>query len=454
MSGNLRLVDQRRIEPAERAILGTALINQDAARVVAREMLPSDFLSLETLHAFEAICDLIGRGIVADFVTVAEELRRRGRLDQPMLTALGDFTVEATGVEALPFKSSLGQTTGTHAGHFARLIGERRAVRAAREAAARIVAEAEAGVRQTDDFVDRARAAVANALRSYVVLDRDRTKFDQDIERYVHALIDNRPSDLPPILTDLAPLDAVIGGIDREKLTVVAGRPGMGKSSFLAHLALVASARGERVVWFALEETRDTVLRRLVSIVSGIPSDAIHRRAWRGDDDIRALAAAHDALHGRPVHIICRRPISGARVADEVARVREAEGDVSLVLLDHTVLMREPGRWDGKKHAEVTQSIESLCAVAKNERAAVVAAHQLNRDVEHRRDRRPTLADLRESGSVEESARLVMFLYRPVRYAPDTADPQELQVLVAKNSDGRTGTVRLRFEEECVRIEA
>ena len=422
------------------ALLGAAMCAADAALAVVRDMRPDDFERPQDRAVFEAMRQLAASDIGIDLVTVYERLRQGGLLGR------------VGGILALSALAEAVTTTAYTPGHI-RLARERRAVRAMTRAAASVTERAAKGVRDVGEFVTASQAAVARAASELDAEDADRSDFAAQVDGFAEAVFDETKQKLPTVRTGLRPLDDMIGGIDREVLTLIAGRPGMGKSSMCLAFAVAALQRGDRVAWFALEERRSDIIRRMIAFTTGVPSNRIKARAWRTDEDLRAVSGALNLMRTFPLTLVCRPRIGSHDVSDECAAVRAAHGQVDLVIVDHTTLLRERGTF-ASTHARVTQSVQNLAALAKEEHAAVVAAYQLNREVEGREDRRPRLSDLRESGSPEEQARLVLMLFNPGYYDRDSPDPDwsTCHVNIAKNNDGPTGEVAIPFVRECTRF--
>ena len=250
------------------------------------------------------------------------------------------------------------------------------------------------------------------------------------------------------IKTGYREIDEKIGGFQRGEMVLVAGRPSMGKSSIAGCLALNFAKRGHSVFYQVAEGTNHALMCRLLSMHSRIPLTRIRTgRLW--DVDHGKLAAAHGVIGSYPLHLAdSERRWEKIKAGIQNQKLRDPKLDV--VIIDYIQLIRAGGNWRDNRQAEVTHISNEAKGLATGLKIVVILVCQLNREVEKRKTHRPMLSDLRESGSLEQDADVVMMLYRPAYYNEGKRDPKEADVCICKNRDGACGIASLRFEGECV----
>jgi replicative DNA helicase len=418
------------------AVLGSLMIAPNAAHDVSTIVQPNDFYVVKHGWVYEAILDLHERREPFDYVTVCDELGRRGRLDE-----LGGVVYLSQLVNGVP--------TAIHVEAYARIVRRTAQRRHLISAAGEIAKAAYDEEISADEAIDRAEAAVFGVARHNQrgVLRH----VGPDLSEY-YDFVSSRSGDPLGIPTGLVDLDRVMrgGGLPRSALVVVAARPSMGKSALLLRFALNAARRGKRAALFSLEMSREQIAQRLVSIESGIDG----RRLDKGDlteQEWEGFADASAALSELPFYLDDTPGVTPLEVRGKARRLH-AEHGLDLVLVDYLQLMA-PGRRLGNREQEVAYMSQSLKALARELDVPVVAASQLNRSLEHRRDKRPTLADLRESGAIENDADLVMFIYRDEYYDEETDTPGIAEVIVGKQRNGPTGKVDLFFNKTLTRFD-
>lgn len=237
-------------------------------------------------------------------------------------------------------------------------------------------------------------------------------------------------------------LDTLTSGFEPGNLILIGARPGMGKSSFMLSIALNMARKGKRVVVFSLEMSKKQILHRIFSLSSGVPLKNIRMGMITKEDFLRIVEAGLE-LRRLPVVF----DFSPARTTLEIRSIAQLK-QADIIFIDYLQLITPPKQYSSRQE-EVAAISRSLKLIAKDLNIPVVALVQLSRQTEHRSDKRPTLADIRESGQIEQDADIVMFLYRPEYYKKNPS-PEEaglVEVIVAKNRQGACGTVRLRFDK-------
>lgn len=416
---------------AEQALLGSILIEPSAVVRVASAVAADDFSRPAHGQIFAAVVALYSRREAVDIVTVLTELERRGAAEETGGAAYLTSLIERTPVAA-------------HVEHYAGLVGRaamrRRLIDAAGEIA-RIAYDDDAET--IDETVDKAESTIFKVFgerrRGGLVSVAD--LLDQYYERIEEIQRDREA--LVGVSSGFKDLDRTLGGMQASDLIIVAGRPGMGKTSWLTSVASnVAMGAGKTVALFSLEMSGDQVVQRLISAETGISTHKL-RVGDISFEETEMVMRAIGRLAPMPLYIDDTPGISPFELRTKVRRMAAEQG-VDLVIVDYLQLMSSGGRNENRVQ-EISLISRSLKGLAREVRVPVIAASQLSRAVESRADRRPQLSDLRESGSIEQDADMVLFLYRDAVYNEDTAKKNIAEVIVSKHRHGPTGTVELVF---------
>ncbi len=418
---------------AEEAVLGSVLIDPEAVFRVAPFLRPEDFFIVKNGWVWDVLLRVHERREPIDFVTVCNELEAREQLAE-----VGGPAYVSHLINVVP--------TAIHAEGYGRIV-ERASLRRKLLGAASDIAQlAYEESEDIDEVIDRAEQAlfgvserrvsrelapIAEAVRSYY----DRIQF-----LYEHR---GEPLGIP---TGFIDLDRLLGGLQRSDLIIVAARPGVGKTSLLLSIGLTAARRyHQRVAVFSLEMSSEQIVQRLVSQETGIDSQRlrlgeVHEDEW--DLFIKATSELSDTLM-----FLDDTPSISALQLRTKARRLHAEHGLDLILVDYLQLMSGDMRSENRVQ-EISSISRGLKALARELNVPVLAASQLSRAVEQRADKRPVLSDLRESGSIEQDADVVMFIYRDDMYDPDTERKHVTEILVSKHRNGPTGKVELYFKNE------
>lgn len=266
---------------------------------------------------------------------------------------------------------------------------------------------------------------------------------------YKSILTDAQPTHLLP--TFYPDLDRLIVGVPKGQLTAIGGRPGMGKSTLGINMLWKWASKGLPVLDVSLEETQETKAERLLSSVSGVDYDAKIRRRSCSPEEKELIGGALERVIAAPYHIAELFGATPRQVCQVIAEAKRKWG-IEAVVIDHLTKIREKRRQENR-HQEVTNVLGQLLPCAAENDVAMILICQLSREVEHRKDRHPVLADLRETGSIEEDCRLVWLLYRDEYYHPLTEHHNEIELAVAKNNNGRDGIVTLYADLDRMKIE-
>jgi replicative DNA helicase len=433
-AAQVQAVRNNRIPPhdldAEQSVLGAMLESREAIGNCLEILDASDFYKPAHTEIYETILELNARAEAVDAITVADELNRRDSLEQiggrPYIMGL---------LQAYP--------TASAAAHYARIVEEHGILRRLIEAGNKVQEIGFSMPEDVDDAVNAAEELVYEVgdrrLKSEVAMVKPLLG---DVMHKIELLYE-RGDSITGLASGFGDLDEMTTGFQPSNLIIVAARPAMGKSSLLGDFALSAALKqGQPVIIFSLEMGREEVVQRFLSSESRVDSQKL-RRGSLNDQDWPRLSAALGRLAEAPIFIDDSASISLMEIRAKSRRIQARFG-LGLVIVDYIQLMHGPRRSENRQQ-EVSEISRALKIMARELNVPVMCASQLNRAVEARGDKRPLLGDLRESGSIEQDADIVMLLYRDEVYNPDTEAKGEAEVIIAKHRNGPTGTVRLAF---------
>ena len=416
---------------AEQCVLGGMMLSKDAISDVLDVIKPHDYYRPAHQIVHDVILDLYGRGEPADAVTVAAELTRNGDIAR-----VGGAPYLHTLIASVP--------TAANAGYYARIVRERAILRRLIEVGTRIVQLGYAGDGDADELVDRAEAEI------YGVTDRRVSEDYLPLAEIMPGALDeieaigSRGGTLAGVPTGFGDLDALTNGLHPGQMVVIAARPAMGKSALALDIARAASVKsGLTCVLFSLEMSRNEITMRLLSAEARVPLHAM-RTGQLGEDDWTRLARRMSEVVDAPLFIDDSPNMSMVEIRSKCRRLKQRH-DLKLVIVDYLQLMSSPKRVENRQQ-EVSELSRSLKLLAKELQVPVVALAQLNRGPELRSDKRPLLADLRESGSIEQDSDVVILLHREDAYEPESPRAGEADLIVAKHRNGPTATVTVAFQ--------
>ena len=419
---------------AEEAVLGSILINPEALYEVAAFLQPEDFFIVKNSWVWEAILRIQERNDEIDYLTVIEELRQQGRLTELGGPAYITYLINHT-------------PTSIYAEAYGRIVERaslRRKMLAAASEIAQLAHEEDADINEVIDRAEQSLFEVTERrLNKELVPIRLAISDYFDRIEYLYQQPDV-PRGVPTGFTDL---DRLLGGLQKSDLCIVAGRPGMGKTSWLLSVALnAARAIKGRIAIFSMEMSNEQIVQRLVSSETGIGTHVL-RQGQLDDRGWNLFVEATGNLSGLRIYLDDTPALSPIQMRTKCRRLYNEYG-LDLIMVDYLQLMSSGTGRQENRVQEISFISRHLKQIARELNVPVLAAAQLSRAVEQRQDKRPQLSDLRESGSIEQDADVVMFIYRDEVYNENTEKLNQADVIVAKHRNGPTGTVALYFRKE------
>lgn len=422
---------------AERSVLGAIIVHNDAFNVAAELIDSKDFFRDAHGHVFDTMVGLNERGQAIDLVTLKDELIRSGHLEKvggaAYIAALADGVPRSTNVE-----------------HYARIVKERATLRNLIGSANRIVGMAYKAEQDADTLLDQAEQEIFA-----IAEDRIHTGFVplKDLVADGFTTIEKLQEQkglVTGVPSGFSDIDKLTSGFQSADLVLVAGRPSMGKTSFVLNIAQYVGLKTDRSVgFFSLEMSKEQLFIRMLTAEAEIDAQKF-RGGYLTEQDYGKISTVLGRLSEAKVFI---DDSFGMGVLEMRAKARrlKAEHGLDLLVVDYLQLMQGRGRFDNRTQ-ELAAISRSLKALAKELDVPVIALSQLSRAPESRSDRRPQLSDLRESGALEQDADLVMFIFREEHYDPTPENENLAELIIGKQRNGPTGTVKLAFIKQHTRF--
>lgn len=425
---------------AEQAVLGGIFLRNEVFHELVDIISEDDFYSPVHRLVFQVYLELFRTNTPMDLLTVQALLEKQGKLE------------EVGGSVMLADMASLSVSTANTL-HHAAIVREKSVQRQLINVASTIISNSFAGRTDVGELLDSAEQAIfaiaeAGTQKTYIdAKSLVRNSFDKLRELY------NRKEQVTGVPTGFVRLDELTAGLQETDLIIIAGRPAMGKTAFALNVAMHAAVSFDvTTAVFSLEMGADQLAQRLLCTQARINLASL-RRGFIDDTDWDNLHAAADTLVRAPLYVDDTPALTTLELRARCRRLK-AEKNLGLVVVDYLQLMRASRHIDSREQ-EISEISRTLKALAKEINVPVVALSQLNRKVEDRTDRRPKLADLRESGAIEQDADLILFLYRDAVYnkAADNPKANIAEVIVGKHRNGPTGEVELTFMKEYTAFE-
>ncbi len=419
---------------AERAVLGSLLIDPDAIIKIANFLRANDFFRERHQLLYNAMLALNEQNEPIDYITLVNILEERSQLDD-------------VGGPAYITDLINGTPTSMHVDHYARIVEKTALLRRLISAAGTIAELAYDEQNEVDEVVDRAEQIIFGVTESRI--HRDLTPIRAIMGNVVDRIdfLARNQDTLMGVPSGFTFIDRMLGGFQKSDLIILAGRPGMGKTSFAVSVAQNAATRFDaRVAVFSLEMSNEQLVQRLLAMETGVDSHRL-RMGQIYDEEWPILLEAANQLANTNIFIDDTPAASVTEIRTKARRLY-AEHGLDMIMIDYMQLMSGQSGRNENRQQEISYISRSLKGLARELNVPVIALSQLSRAVESRADKRPMLSDLRESGSIEQDADVVLFIYREDYYIEDTDRQNIADVIVAKHRHGSTGAISLYFRKE------
>ena len=424
---------------AEQAVLGAMLIKKEAIAEVSQLLRPEDFYRDAHKIIYEAMLTLFNRNEPADIVTVTNYLNNESKLDK---------------VGGIAFVTALANVVPTAANviYHANIVREKADLRHLINTATDIAGMAYEAADDVADVIDKSEKMIMEVANRQNVSAFTPMK-DIVIETFdkINLLYESKGG-LTGIPSGFRDLDALTSGLQASDLILVAARPSMGKTAFTLNIAANVALKSKKTVaFFSLEMSKQQLVQRMLCSEGGIDSQKL-KNGDLSNEDWDKLVRTADRVSSAPLYIDDTAGITVMELRSKARRLKAEQG-LDLIIIDYLQLMQGRGRGGSdNRQQEISEISRSLKAVARELNVPVIALSQLSRSVESRQIKRPMLSDLRESGSLEQDADIVMCLYREDYYDPETTNKNITEVIVAKHRNGPVDTIRMFFTKQFTRF--
>ncbi|KAB7707608.1 replicative DNA helicase [Bacillus aerolatus] len=419
---------------AEQAVLGAIFLEPAALTVASEILIPEDYYRTAHQKIYNMMLKLNDHGKAVDVVTVTEELAAAKELEDVggviYLTELAESVPTAANIE-----------------YYARIVEEKSLLRRLIRTATTIAQEGYNREDEVDALLNEAEKSIMEVAQRKNTSAFHNIK-DVLVRTYDNIeLLHNRVGDVTGIPTGFAELDSMTAGFQRNDLIIVAARPSVGKTAFALNIAQnVATKTDENVAIFSLEMGAEQLVMRMLCAEGNINAQNL-RTGSLTDEDWRKLTMAMGSLSNSGIFIDDTPGVRIGEIRSKCRRLKQEQG-LGMILIDYLQLIQGNGRSGENRQQEVSEISRSLKALARELEVPVIALSQLSRGVEQRQDKRPMMSDIRESGSIEQDADIVAFLYRDDYYDKESENKNIIEIIIAKQRNGPVGTVQLAFVKE------
>ncbi|WP_421382412.1 replicative DNA helicase [Bacillus salacetis] len=419
---------------AEQAVLGAIFLEPSAMTQASESLIPEDFYRSSHQKIFNVMLKLGDSGKAVDLITVTEELSAMKELED---------------VGGVSYLSELAGSVPTAANieYYARIVEEKSLLRRLIRTATTIAQDGYSREDEVDALLNEAEKNIMEVAQR-----KNAGAFHDIKDVLVRAydnieLLHNRTEDVTGIPTGFADLDEMTAGFQRNDLIIVAARPSVGKTAFALNIAQnVATKTDENVAIFSLEMGAEQLVMRMLCAEGNINAQNL-RTGSLTDEDWRKLTMAMGSLSNAGIYIDDTPGIKIGEIRSKCRRLKQENG-LGMILIDYLQLIQGNGRSGENRQQEVSEISRSLKGLARELEVPVIALSQLSRGVEQRQDKRPMMSDIRESGSIEQDADIVAFLYRDDYYDKESENKNIIEIIIAKQRNGPVGTVSLAFVKE------
>lgn len=421
-------------QEAEQSVLGAIFLEPQALITASETLLADDFYQAAHRLIFETMLRLSDLGKAIDVVTVTEELSSRNQLDD-----VGGISYMTELANAVP--------TAANIAYYSEIVAQKSLLRKLIRTATKIVEDSFTREDEVAELLAEAEKQIMEVANRSNSGDFKHVK-DVLVQTYENVeKLQNRKGDITGIPTGFRDLDRLTAGFQRGDLIIVAARPSVGKTAFALNVAqAVGTQTTENVAIFSLEMGADQLVMRMLCAEGNIDAQVLRTGALT-TEDWRKLTMAMGSLSHAGIYIDDAAGVRVNEIRSKCRRLKQESG-LGMILIDYLQLIQGSGSSGQNRQQEVSEISRSLKALARELEVPVIALSQLSRGVEQRQDKRPMMSDLRESGSIEQDADIVAFLYREDYYDKETEDANTIEIIVAKQRNGPTDTVKLAFKKE------
>ena len=424
---------------AEQSVLGGVLVENEAFNKILEYITQEDFYREAHRKIFLGMVELFNKNEPVDLITLTEVLKKRNHLED-----VGGAAYLASLVDNI--------TTASNISYYAKIVREKSVIRKLITTATEIVTSGYEDSKDVEDLLDEAEKSIFEITGrqikpSFLDLKSVLKESMKTIERLYE-----RKEFVTGVPTGFGEFDRLTAGLQPADLIVVAGRPSMGKTAFCLNIAQYAAIEANiPVAIFSLEMSKEQIALRMICSEGRVDAHRL-RRGFLDKEDWKKLITAIDVLSQAPIFIDDTPALTALEMRAKARRLK-AEHNLGLLIVDYLQLMRGRGSSDNREQ-EISDISRSLKALAKELNLPIVALSQLNRRVEDRPNKRPQLADLRESGAIEQDADVIAFIYREELYNRSDEDVKGIaEILVGKQRNGPTGDIKLTFVDKYTRFE-
>lgn len=419
---------------AEQAVLGAIFLEPSSLTVASEVLIPEDFYRAAHQKIFDVMLNLNDKGKAVDLVTVTEELAAAKLL-------------EDTGGVSYLSELAASVPTAANIEYYAKIVEEKSLLRRLIRTATTIASDGYSREDEVESLLSEAEKSILEVAQKKKAGAFHNIK-DVLVRTYDNIeTIANRVGDVTGIPTGFAELDRMTAGFQRNDLIIVGARPSVGKTAFALNIAQnVATKAQENVAIFSLEMGAEQLVMRMLCAEGNINAQNL-RTGSLTDEDWGKLTMAMGSLSNSGIFIDDTPGVKIGELRSKCRRLKQEHG-LGMILIDYLQLILGDGRSGENRQQEVSEISRSLKALARELEVPVIALSQLSRGVEQRQDKRPMMSDIRESGSIEQDADIVAFLYRDDYYDKESENKDIIEIIIAKQRNGPVGTVQLAFVKE------
>ncbi len=419
---------------AEQAVLGAMLIEKEAVAKVAEFLTAGDFYREANRLIFAAIIDLYNRGEAADMVTVTEHLKKTDKLE-----AVGGIAYITSLANSVP--------TAANVVHYGKIVEEKALLRHLINSATQIAGMGYEDSEEIETILDKAEKSIMEVSSRKISGDFSPIKkVIFDAFGKIEQLYASKGA-ITGLASGFKELDKLTAGFQPSDLILIAARPSMGKTAFVLNIAAYVSIRLKQpVAFFSLEMSKEQLVQRMLCAEAAIDSQRL-RIGELDEHDWDKLIGASSEMSNAPLYIDDTPGITVLEMRSKARRLKMEQG-LSLIIIDYLQLMQGTSKNGDNRQQEISEISRSLKALARELHVPVIALSQLSRSVESRQIKKPMLSDLRESGSLEQDADIVAFLYREDYYDKETENQNITDVIIAKHRNGPVDSVQLFFHKQ------